>query len=174
MIQKFHKFVDKKDREALEHLKIIKKVLEKHHMEVSDHLDGEEPYLFVKDSDRNCSFDGVRLYVIGDDVAFHIQKEADTHPFGKAYGLDVEGMYFDLISDKMDEDKAGVAVARVLLRKSRPSLRRVPRRSVTFERQRWMVRATQWAGFSSRVLGMTIHQWLRLVLNFVDCLTALL
>ena len=116
MIQKFHKFVDKKDREALEHLKIIKKVLEKHHMEVSDHLDGEEPYLFVKDSDRNCSFDGVRLYVIGDDVAFRIQKEADTHPFGKAYGLDVEGMYFDLISDKMDEDKAGVAVAKGIVK----------------------------------------------------------
>jgi hypothetical protein len=115
MIHKFSSFLDKREREAKEHLTILKKVLEKEHMEVSDHLHDEKPYLFVKDSERNCSFDGIRIYVIGDSVAFRIQKEDDTHPYGKAYGLDVEGMYYDLISDKMDEDKAGTKMVKAIV-----------------------------------------------------------
>ena len=117
MIRKFNDYVDRRSREAKEHLKIVKAVLEKHGMEVASHLDAEDPYLFVKDGDRHCSFDGVRLYVSeADTMAFRVQKEADTHPYGKAYALDVEGMYLDLIADKCDEDKAGVQVAKGIVR----------------------------------------------------------
>ena len=117
MIHKFNDFLDRRAREAKEHLKILKKVLEKEHMEVADHIDAEDPYLFVKDTERLCSFDGVRLYVApSDDIAYRVQKEADTHPYGKAYSLDVESMYYDLISDNMDEDKAGLKIAKAIVK----------------------------------------------------------
>jgi hypothetical protein len=55
-------------------------------------------------------FDGLRIYRIGDSIAYRVQKEDKTHPYGKAYLLDVEGMYEDLISDNVDEEKAGKTV----------------------------------------------------------------
>ena len=115
MIHKIKDYFNKRDREGVEHLKILKKVFDQAHLEVADHLNAEKPYLFIKDPDKNCSFDGIRIYVIGDSVAYRIQKESDTHPYGKAYGLDVEGMYYDLISDKMDEDKAGDKMVKAIV-----------------------------------------------------------
>jgi hypothetical protein len=105
----FTEFVDKRGREAKKQLDILKRVMERQGLIVGDYLDDEDPYLFVQ-SDRDLTFEGVRVYKIGDSIAYRVQKEKNTHPYGKAYPLDVEEMYSDIVSDDMDEDKAGKKV----------------------------------------------------------------
>ena len=39
-----------------------------------------------------------------------MQKEENTHPYGTAYPIQVEEMYDDILSDEMDEEKAGKEV----------------------------------------------------------------
>lgn len=103
----FKEFVSRKQREASKQLKIIKKVLEKEGLTVDNFLDDDDPYIFVHSTNSNLSFDGVRLYKIGEAFAYRVQKEKDTHPFGKAYKLDIEEMFNDLVSEDGDEEKAG-------------------------------------------------------------------
>ena len=53
-------------------------------------------------------------------MAFRVQKEEKTHPYGKAYSLDVEGMFHDLISDEeMNEKKAGEEVMKGIVKEIR-------------------------------------------------------
>jgi hypothetical protein len=103
----FHEFVDKKTRRAKRQLKIIEGILRKGHMTVSSFLEEEDPYVFLKSNKGQTSFGGVRIYKIGNILAYRIQKEAKTHPYGKAYALDIEGMWEDLIGDRVTEEKAG-------------------------------------------------------------------
>lgn len=103
----FNEFVDKKTRESRKQLKIIEKILRRHKMPVGSFLEEEDPYLFLKNHQGQASFEGVRIYKIGGALAYRIQKESQTHPYGKAYALDIEGMWDDLISDETKEDKAG-------------------------------------------------------------------
>jgi hypothetical protein len=102
----FNQFLDKKGRTARKQLDIPKRSLEREGLVVGDYLDAEDPYLFVR-SDRDLSFEGVRIYKIGEQIAYRVQKEKDTHPFGRAYPLDVEDIYADIVSDDMNEEKAG-------------------------------------------------------------------
>ena len=87
-------------------------VLAKHNWEVEDFTENaEDPYIFVKaPKDQSVSFEGVRVYKIGKTLAFRVQNESETHPYGKAYMLDIEGMFNDLMSDAMDEEKSGNSV----------------------------------------------------------------
>jgi hypothetical protein len=107
MSNTFREFVDRKTREAKKHLGTLKKILKRDGMEVKDFLEEEDPYIYVANPIGNLSFDGVRIYKIGGEVAYRIQKEDKTHPYGKAYVLDVEGMFHDLLSDNIGEQKAG-------------------------------------------------------------------
>jgi len=67
-----------------------------------------EPYIFCYNPSKTGSFDGLRIYKIGNDLAFRIQKENKTHPYGSAYPLPIESMFYDFLSDKgVDEKKAG-------------------------------------------------------------------
>jgi lipoate-protein ligase A len=107
----FVEFVNKKEREAKRHLKIIKKLLESQGMKVTDHLDdSDEPYIFMFNPQQNVTFDGIRIYQIGTQIAFRIQKEETTQPFGKAYPLDIEEMFNDLMSDHHKPEDAGKKV----------------------------------------------------------------
>jgi len=103
----FREFVTRKQREASKQLKIIKRVLEKEGLSVDNYLDDDDPYIFVHSTNSNLSFEGVRVYKIGDVFAYRIQKEKDTHPYGKAYKLDIEEMFNDMVSEEGDEEKAG-------------------------------------------------------------------
>lgn len=106
----FFEFVDRKQREANKHLKIMEKVLKKTGFDVKAHIDDEEdPYLFVK-SPKSLSFEGIRIYEIGDTMAYRIQKEEKTHPYGKSYNLNLEDMFGDFMSENMNEKKAGQKV----------------------------------------------------------------
>lgn len=111
----FNEFVDKKTREAKKQLGIIRKILEKNNLVVGDHLEDEEPHLFLRCPDGRTSFDGVRIYKIANSLAYRIQREEKTHPFGKAYPLDVEDMFTDFMTDTKDQEKAGKQVIKSVL-----------------------------------------------------------
>jgi len=102
----FGEFIDKKGRAAKKELGIIKKTLEKDGMTVEDFLEDEDPYIYIR-SAGGLSFDGIRVYKIGNNIAYRVQKEDKTHPYGVAYPLDMEDMFNDLISDNIGEEKAG-------------------------------------------------------------------
>jgi hypothetical protein len=105
-MENFKEFVDKKQRDAVKHLKIIKAVLAHEGMHVESFFD-DDPHIFVNSHNRNLSFDGIRIYEIGGSFAFRVQKERDTHPYGRAYPLDIEEMFNDFISEDGNEEKAG-------------------------------------------------------------------
>lgn len=108
----FLEFVDKQEREAKKQLSLVKKLLENQKMNVGDHLDDEDPYIFVKNpANVNLSFDGIRIYKIGDTIAYRVQRQESTHPYGKSYLLDIEEMFNDLMSEEdMTKEKAGKEV----------------------------------------------------------------
>jgi len=89
MRRTFSEFVDKKSREGKKQLDILQKVLAHNGLKVQDFLGEEEPYIFVKSPTDELSFEGVRIYKIGSNIAFRVQKESATHPYGRAYPLDV-------------------------------------------------------------------------------------
>jgi len=112
----FREFIDKKTRETKRQLGIVQKILEQHGFVVTDYLKESDPYIFVRSSEKRLSFDGVRVYKVGKCMAFRVQKESQTHPYGEPYSLDVEEMYNDLISeDKYDEERAGKAVIKAVV-----------------------------------------------------------
>lgn len=103
---KFSSFLDKKTRQARKELGIIKDVLEEADLEVEDHLEEDSPYLFLKKTTEDLHFAGVRIYKVGSDIAFRIQNENKTEPYGAAYSLNVEEMFGSLITDMGQEEAA--------------------------------------------------------------------
>ena len=118
----FGEFVDKKKRENIRQLTILKQLLESGGMKVENFLntdDEDEPYIFCFTPSRNGSFDGIRIYKIGGNVAFRIQKENKTHPYGSAYPLPIEDMFHDFLSDEPDQRKAGEQVIKNVVKEVR-------------------------------------------------------
>lgn len=109
-MENFVEFVDKKQRESKRHLGIIKKMLESNGISVQDFRNEEDPYIFAIAPGKQLSFDGIRIYRIGDTIAYRVQRESTTHPFGKSYQLDIESMFQDLMSEKIKEEEAGKKV----------------------------------------------------------------
>lgn len=107
----FGDFVDKKKRESIHQLRLVKQLLEHSGIKVDNFLetdDGSEPYIYCHNPSKNGTFDGLRIYKIGGDLAFRVQKESKTHPYGAAYPLPIESMFNDFLSDEgVDESKAG-------------------------------------------------------------------
>lgn len=106
----FREFVDRKQREAVKHLKLLEQLFKQSGMKVNSFVEDEDPYLFVYSPDDKMSFEGIRIYEIGGQVAYRIQKEADTEPYGRAYQLNLEEMFNDFMSDNMKEEQAGKQV----------------------------------------------------------------
>lgn len=98
----FGDFVDKKKRDTISQLGVIEKMLEESGLKVESHLeteDSDEPYIFCKNPVGGGGFDGIRIYKIGDHLAFRVQKESKTHPYGAAYPLPIEDMFHDFMTD---------------------------------------------------------------------------
>jgi hypothetical protein len=112
-MMQFNEFVNHKERESRRHLKIIKKVLEtaKPSFKVKSFMDDEDQYIFVYAPDENFTFEGIRIYPIGDGYAYKIQNTENTHPFGMAYGLNIEKMFSDHMSDEANAKDAAKNVA---------------------------------------------------------------
>lgn len=107
-MKKFSEFVDKKKRDTKKQLELLEKMLSKHGFKVKPFIEStNDPYIYVEDPNQQLSFGGIRIYKIGNSMAFRVQNEDKTHPYGKAYPLEVEKMYDDLISDSETEEKAG-------------------------------------------------------------------
>lgn len=111
-MEQFLEFVDRKERESRRHLKIVSKALKSAGMNVYEHIDHEDSYIFVKAKNEELSFEGIRIYEIGDSLAYRVQKEKDTEPFGKAYPLNLEEMFNDLMGENMKEEQAGKEVVK--------------------------------------------------------------
>lgn len=114
----FKEFINEKGRTAKSELDIVQKVLVAKGVKAVSRYDEEgedsEPYVFVP-TDGELSFGGLRIYKVGNHIAYRIQKEEDTQPFGRAYPLEIEEMYNDLVSDDMDENKAGKRVMEAIV-----------------------------------------------------------
>jgi len=118
----FGEFVDKKKRESIRQLTLLKQMLESAGMKVENFLtnEGDEPYIFCYAPSDGAGFDGVRIYKIGDQLAFRVQKENKTHPYGTAYPLPVEEMFHDFLSDEdVDQMKAGKKVVEAVTKEVR-------------------------------------------------------
>lgn len=109
----FNEFVNHRERESRDHLKLIEKILKsgKNPLKVKPFLNDDDPYLFVYSPDDNFTFEGIRVYPIGDNYAYKIQNAEDTQPFGKAYSLDIEKMFADHMSDNIEPDEAAKKVS---------------------------------------------------------------
>jgi hypothetical protein len=103
---RFTAFLDKKTNQARKELEILRDVLKEGGVEVKEFLKGGDPYLFVPSTKKSLEFGGVRVYKIGSGVAYRIQNEAETQPFGASYPLGVEKMFYDLIGDMGEEEAA--------------------------------------------------------------------
>lgn len=107
----WNEWIDRRQREAKKHLKLIEKLLKKSNFEVDSYLEDENPYVFVKSPQKTkLSFEGIRIYEIGEMIAYRVQREKKTEPFGKAYLLDLEEMFNDYMSENMKENDAGKKV----------------------------------------------------------------
>jgi uncharacterized protein (DUF488 family) len=102
-MQTFLEYVYKQKRESKRHLEIIKKLLEQNNFKVNDKTGEDDPYLFVQVPEHNLTFGGLRVYQIGNRIAFRTQKRVETEPYGMAYGLDIEEMYEDLLDDNVHD-----------------------------------------------------------------------
>lgn len=108
----FSEFVDKKKRESIKQLKLVKKLLENQGLKVESFLEpsDDDNYIYCSNPSKSGSVGGVRIYKIGDQICFRIQKENKTHPYGSAYSIPIEEMFHDFLGEKSDEIKAGKRV----------------------------------------------------------------
>lgn len=111
---KFSSFVDKKTNKARKELALVKGVLEEGGLKVKDFTKERDPYLYVPSTKKGLDFGGIRIYKVGSSIAYRIQNEGDTEPYGASYPLDIEGMFDELISE-MDEDKAADEIKKAVL-----------------------------------------------------------
>ncbi len=114
MHKTFKDFVNKKYREAIRQLGILQKIFEKSGLKVKNYLNEgdayEDPYIFIFNPTQG-SFDGIRIYKIGSNIAFRVQNQEDSHPYGTAYPIDMEDMFGDFLADEgVDEKDAGKKV----------------------------------------------------------------
>jgi len=115
IMKSFTDFIDKKVRMARKQLNTLKKVFESNNVAVTDFIKESDPYIFIPTTNKSLSFDGIRIYRIGDTMAFRVQKEADTHPYGQAYLLDIESVFNEFIAEKPNEEDAGKRVIKYIL-----------------------------------------------------------
>jgi hypothetical protein len=101
-----------KNKQTIKQLETLKEILSKE-FSIDAYLENESPYIYLR-AKIETPFQGVRIYKIGSNWAYRIQNESETEPYGKAYPIDIERMFEDLIPD-MSEDEAGGVIADALI-----------------------------------------------------------
>jgi hypothetical protein len=114
MLMRFSSFLDKKNKQAVRELGIIRDILSEDEFKVEDFLKEESPYIFVNSTGNGLDFEGVRVYKVGSNLAYRVQKENKTEPYGAAYSLDIENLFGDLVSD-MSEDEAADEIKKAVV-----------------------------------------------------------
>lgn len=110
---RFSSFLDKKMNEDRRRLKIVRDIIAESELKVEEFLDDKDPYLFLQDPKDELDF-GVRIYRVGSELAYRIQRTKDTQPYGEAYPLDLESAFADLVSD-MDEEEAADKIKKAVV-----------------------------------------------------------
>lgn len=108
MSSTFLEYVNRKQRDAVRELRVVKRILKQGGFQVGSHLHEkhEDPYLYVYNPHDHPDF-GLRIYKLGgQDIYYRPQKKEKTHPWGEAKTLDVKGIYEDVKSDEQNDDKA--------------------------------------------------------------------
>ena len=103
----FLEYVNKKQRDAIRELSVVKRIMKQGGLEVASHLHAkdDDPYLFIYNPDSAPEF-GLRVYKLGgQDIYYRPQKKEKTHPWGEAKTLDIKGMFEDIMSDEKEEGK---------------------------------------------------------------------
>ena len=109
-MQVFLEFLDRKQREAKRQLRLVEKALRKSKLHVYSHIEDDDPHLFVKANNKKLSFEGIRIYPIGDGIAYRVQKLEKTEPYGKSYSLNADEMFNDFMGEGMDDKEAAEKV----------------------------------------------------------------
>lgn len=110
----FLEFLSRKDREDKRRLGIISKALKKVDFQVKESIEEKDPYIYVYSKEKDLKFEGIRIYPIGKNFAYRTQREKDTEPYGKAYELNLEDAFNDLMNEYTEEKKAGIALIKNL------------------------------------------------------------
>ncbi len=110
----FPEYMNKKRRDAVKQLQVVRDIFEKNGMNVADFTKSKEPYVFIEAPEKGDLLGGIRVYKLGDMMAYRVQKQPETHPFGKAYALNLEEMFEDLLSD-YEIKEAGEKVMKTVL-----------------------------------------------------------
>lgn len=111
----FTSFLNNKKEQSKKQLEIIRDVLIEGEFEIDDFTNENEPYIFCQSKQKDLNFEGIRIYKIGSKIAYRIQNESETEPYGKAYSLEIENAFQDLISN-MDEEKAADHVKNLIIK----------------------------------------------------------
>lgn len=111
---RFSAFVDKKTNKARKELEVVKDILAEGGVKVEDFLKEDDPFLFVPSTKQSLDFGGVRIYKVGNNMAYRIQNEKDSEPYGMSYPLSIESMFEDIISD-MGEEKAAEEIKKAVV-----------------------------------------------------------
>ena len=108
-MMKFNEYIDRTDDETTKRLNLIRKALQRGGYRVEDFaLKDQDPHIFVYALPKVATFEGIRLYLLGDILAFKVQKKINTEPYGKAYTFSIQEMYDDMLmeyGDSEDKDK---------------------------------------------------------------------
>lgn len=120
----FGDFLYKKERDNKENLRLLGLIFKKSGFKVKSGLgDGHSPYVFIykpsglSKAVDDLSFDGVRLYFLGEVLAYRPQMRHNSQPFGEAYNMDVTGMFRDLMAE--GDKKAGLKVIHYIIQELR-------------------------------------------------------
>jgi len=81
-------------------LQTLKKCLVKSGLFVDDFTEGEDCHLFVTAMPSPQEFEGIRIYCLGNICSYRVQKVKDTEPYGKAYLLDLQKTFDDILEEK--------------------------------------------------------------------------
>lgn len=104
----FFEYVDRKQRQVVRQLKIVKRILGQAGLQVASQLNfrhKEEPYLYVYNPNSDTKF-GLRVYGVGEELAYRLQRKEKTHPYGKPNRLTIADMWDDIKSEGKDDAAA--------------------------------------------------------------------
>lgn len=101
MMRTFRNFLGVKKQEAKRQLHMVEEVLKQNVFKIESFLKEQfdDPYIYCYNPNKDTTFKGVRIYRIGDKIAYRVQRESETHPFGTAYILDMDMIFNDLMAD---------------------------------------------------------------------------
>ena len=113
-METFLEFVNKRRRDGKRHLTILEKVFKHGKLPAKSFMDEDTPYIYLMAPNDERSFGGVRVYQVGDTIAYRVQKQEHTEPFGRPYLLDLDEMYEDFMMDDIKEEEAAKRIVQAV------------------------------------------------------------